>query len=267
MTNLARKSTIVNLNLGKNYMNFLPDGYEPPKTTSENYMKKFPGENKIRILTSPVMGWEDWDDKTPLRYRYNDKPETVLSDQGIKHFWAFVVFNYAQERIQILNVTQAQIQNGISKLCSDSEWGSPFGYDIKIIQSGEKKNTKYDVNPCPHKPIAEYILEQFEAKPCQLEALFANDDPFSPKWKSFTPLMGASVISRPPELNGISLSQVKEIKDLIFQDSDGDEALKMLLLKAKCSQIESIPEDKFSGALIWLKQRLDSQKNLQEVPF
>jgi len=38
--------------------------------------------------------------------------------------------------------------------------------------------TKYNVTPCPNKPITQEIKAAYEAKPIYLEALFHNADPF-----------------------------------------------------------------------------------------
>lgn len=46
---------------------FLPEGYEVPKT-SGGYMKFKQGANKFRILSAPIIGWEYWtESKKPVR--------------------------------------------------------------------------------------------------------------------------------------------------------------------------------------------------------
>lgn len=159
-------------------MSFLPKDYKSP-TSTNNYMKIQEGENRIRILTSPVMGWEDWHDKKPVRYPMNQKPlKPYDSKKPARHFWAFIVWNYNEEQIQILNITQATIRNNLEALCNDEDWGSPFNYDIKIIKKGEGTDTEYTINPVPKKEIADYIKEKFLAKPCNLDSFFTGEDPF-----------------------------------------------------------------------------------------
>ncbi len=168
-------------------MSFLPENYESPKQSGQ-YMKLADGDNRIRILTRPVMGWEDWQDKSPVRFAFDNKPlKSIDPKKPIRHFWAFVVYNYNEQKIQILNITQATIRRGIETLCRDTDWGDPYMYDIKIHKSGEGKDTEYSVNPVPHKPIEQFIIDLFNENPCNLDALYVNEDPFA-TYDTHTPL-------------------------------------------------------------------------------
>lgn len=161
-------------------MNFLPPNYQAPKPTS-GYMKLEEGENRIRILSTAILGWEDWDEKKPIRYRFDDKPESSIDPKKpMKHFWSFIVWNYKAQGIQILHLTQASIRKRLEALSRDSEWGAPYAYDIKIYKTGEGVDTEYTVNPTPHKSLNPEIVEAFKARPIWLEALFDNEDPFAP---------------------------------------------------------------------------------------
>lgn len=172
-------------------MNFLPQDYQAPKAASQYYFKLQEGENRVRILSKPVFGWEDWTlERKPVRFLMNEKPaKSIDPKKPIKHFWAFVVWNVNEEQIQIMQITQATIRNSIEALCKDEDWGSPFGYDIKIIKKGEGKETEYSVNPAPHKEVSKEVLQAFKERPINLEALFISADPFSQEWNSYTKLM------------------------------------------------------------------------------
>ena len=162
-----------------NQVAFLPVGYQAPKS-SGNYMKLQDGENKIRILSQPVLGWEDWVDQKPVRYRMDEKPSSSHDPKKpLRHFWAMIVWNYRDEQIQILQITQASIRSAIETLCNDADWGAPYFYDLKIVKSGQKMDTEYVVNPLPHKPVAPHIEVEFYAKPINLDALFVGEDPFA----------------------------------------------------------------------------------------
>lgn len=166
-------------------MSFLPEDYKSP-SSSNSYMKIQEGENRIRILTKPIMGWEDWLDKKPVRYPLDQKPSKSFdSKKPVRHFWAFIVWNYNDEQIQILNITQATIRNCIEALCKDEDWGEPFHYDIKIIKKGEGTDTEYTVNPVPKREVASFIKDQFGLKPCNLMSFFTGEDPFG-SHKSYT---------------------------------------------------------------------------------
>ena len=111
----------------------------------------------------------------PLDLRQNDDG----SYDRIKHFWGVPVWNYAESAVQILEITQATIQAGITDLVQSEDWGNPRGYDITINRKGEKLNTEYTVQPSPHKPLDEKIRAEFESKKLNLDALFEGGAPFA----------------------------------------------------------------------------------------
>lgn len=160
---------------------FLPSDYEAPKGNS-NYMKFQKGENRFRILSKPVLGWLDWEDKKPLRFQMKQKPEAPIDPKKpIKHFWAITVWDYTDNAIKVLEITQSSIQKAITDLAKDSDWGNPVGYDIKVVRKGDGMETEYSINPVPHKPISEEIKEAYMNRPTNLEALFSGGDPFEVK--------------------------------------------------------------------------------------
>lgn len=90
-----------------------------------------------------------------------------------------VVFDYSDQQIKILEITQATIQKAIETLAKDEDWGSPHQYDIKVNKTGQDKSTEYRVNPSPKKPVSEEIKKAAFDKPVNLEALYRNGDPFN----------------------------------------------------------------------------------------
>lgn len=165
-------------------MSFLPEDYNVPNKPG-NYVKLQDGENRFRILASPILGWESWENtpdggRKPVRRRM-DKPfqsDEVEDPEKVKHFWAMPVWNYQDERVQILEVTQKGIQKSLRALAKDEDWGSPMGYDIVITKSGQKLDTEYQVNPKPQKKLDEGIVAMYEGMNINLDALYAGDDPF-----------------------------------------------------------------------------------------
>lgn len=255
-------------------MAFLSADYEVPRASSP-YMKLEEGENKIRILSAPVMGWEDWIEtssgKRPKRYRYEDKPESWANpERPGKHFWAFLVWDYAEDKIRILQINQVSIQKGIQDLSKDEDWGEPFFYDIKINKEGKELRTKYSVNPGRRAPVPDYIREAYEASPCNLEALFLNEDPFSGAWEKVTPgVFEESQVKAKPKVETVSLEQVKELVGLI-----GDDAAykKKLLLNLKSAfgidKLAEIPADKYDSVLKSVKLHVNDrlQKEMDDKP-
>lgn len=156
---------------------FLPENYEAPQGNA-GYMKLQDGENRIRILSKPIIGWLDWKEKKPYRFRFNQRPEKPLEKGPIKHFWAFLVWNYTDQNVQILEVTQATIQKIITDLSKNEEWGAPFYYDLKITRKGKDLDTEYSVLPSPKKDLAPEIKKAALEKPANLEALYDGADPW-----------------------------------------------------------------------------------------
>jgi len=155
---------------------FLPQGYEPPVSGSR-YMKFEEGSNKFRVMSSAIVGWEDWDNKTPVRTK--EKPEYSIDPaRPVKHFWAFVVWNYQIEEIQILEITQAGIQKAIRGFVENADWGDPKEYDIIVSRIGKGLETEYSVMPAPHKPVPEKAKEMYGEQKIDLNKLYENGDPF-----------------------------------------------------------------------------------------
>lgn len=248
-------------------MSFLPEGYSAPKS-SNNYMKLEDGENRVRILSAPILGWEDWVDNKPVRYKMDQKPaKSSDPKKPLRHFWSFIVWNYMEERIQIMHLTQATIRSNIEALCKDAEWGDPFFYDIKIIRKGEGVDTEYMVNPLPHKPLNQEIKNKFHESPCNLEALFMGGDPFSTEWERHTPgifdkegtVDTTFDLPEKPKMEKISKAQEQELQD-IFQECDVKERLDLL----KGLKLESLANVS-TGLFQPLKKKLEKMRDEMEA--
>ena len=90
-----------------------------------------------------------------------------------------IVFDYADNQVKILEITQQTIQKTIQDLAANEDWGSPSEYDIKITRKGQEKQTEYTVMPSPKKPLTEEIKKAALDKPVNLDTLFKNGDPFT----------------------------------------------------------------------------------------
>jgi hypothetical protein len=168
----------------------LPEGYETP-SSGGNYMKLEIGDNELRAMSKPIMGWIYWDmNGKPVRINAGPKakptvdPALIKVDkQGkkdLKFFWAFVVFNIKTGTIQIIELTQSSIQKGIEEYLRSPKWGSYFGYDINLkkIMTGDK--TSYQVLTNPPSPITDAAKKAFtERGKINLAAMFVSGDPFA----------------------------------------------------------------------------------------
>lgn len=158
---------------------FLPDSYEAPKNQSA-YMKFEQGDNKFRILASPIIGWLDWEDKKPLRSRLDAKPAKAIDpSKPIKQFWALPVFDYKDNKVKVLEITQKGLIGSLTELARSADWGSPINYDLNVKKTGEKMTTEYQVIPSPPKAISNAIKVVWETTKINLSALFENGDPFA----------------------------------------------------------------------------------------
>jgi hypothetical protein len=90
-----------------------------------------------------------------------------------------IVYNYDEERIQILEIPQAGLRQELLTLAKDEEWGDPRKYDLKIVRNGEGLETSYAMTPSPHKKRSDEINAAVKAMKINLEALFTGDDPFA----------------------------------------------------------------------------------------
>lgn len=181
-------------------MSFIPKDYD--KATAGNYMKfekggaiGVPVPHKVRILQESILGYEYWVDKVgnvvprgemageggkPIRAERYDGFE-MEQRNAMKGFAAMVVWNYKAEKIQILQIKQSKIMNGLEALENSESWGDVKKYDIVInrIKTGaETKNVDYSVMPEPAKPLTKEIKEAFKVTPINLKALYSGDDPF-----------------------------------------------------------------------------------------
>lgn len=196
-------------------MTFLPDNYELPETPSK-YMKFKKGMNRFRILTPAVIGYEYWNlDNKPVRSKkmWKEQPEDIKRTKDgvptdVKHFWAFVVWNYAEKAIQILEITQSTIQRGI-KAGVDLRQGSATKNDIGVERSGEGFDTEYSVQFADPTPVSEEIEKAFNSENINLEALFSGEDPFG----SATPTKRGTEPNLEPQ--GASNNEV-DVEDIPF---------------------------------------------------
>ena len=168
---------------------FLPKNYSVPESPSR-YLRFQEGQNKIRVLSPAIVGWEWWiDDKDgnrkPVRVKTQEEiTADVQKRTGMdkaRHFWAFVVYNYQEKLIQILEVKQASIQKSLKGMHLSDDWGDIRGYDVvitKVKTGSEPRDVEYRVMPTPKKELDKKIQEELENTPVNLEALFSGADPW-----------------------------------------------------------------------------------------
>ena len=176
-------------------MAFLPSNIKAPSGGGGgggNYMRFAQGENKFRIIGSSdgkptpgfihgMVGWIDEDGKRrPIRWPEGKEAPMVFKDKP-KPFYAFVVYNYNESKVQILEMTQTKLQAELLQLAQDEDWGDCRKYDISVVRNGEGLETTYAMNPKPKKKLDEDLKAIVEAElgVINLPALFEGGDPFA----------------------------------------------------------------------------------------
>ena len=163
-------------------MSFLPENYEVPSSGGGNYFKPVTGDNKLRILSDVVTGWQYWNvDNKPVRMREkpSETPSDIrLNDDGksdrVKHFWVVLVWDYDSSQLKIWEITQAGIQGALAEFANDEDWGHPKNYNILLKKEGEKINTKYTVIPKPAKALDDRIIKEWQEAKVNLDAVFED---------------------------------------------------------------------------------------------
>ena len=171
-------------------MGFL-DGITEIKSNADSggaYMKLQPGANQFRIVGSGddggfiqgMLGWSENAEgkRQPHRWKIGEDAPMSFEDRP-KEFFAMLVWNYKESKIQILELTQAGLKGELMALANDKEdWGDPRKFDLTITKSGEKLDTRYAMTPKPPKKRSDEINDAVKAMKVNLSALFDGGDPF-----------------------------------------------------------------------------------------
>src|SRR3990167_3581335 len=156
---------------------------KPPNASSQ-FAKLQDGVNRFRFLTDVVGGWEGWKDKKPFRHEgevCKIKPEQVDVNQNgkpaINYFWAMVVWNYSEKKVQVLEITQKTILGPLYDLEQNPDWGDIKGYDIEINRKKEGDKTSYTVLGIPPKLLSKEIQTAYAETKVDLTKLFEGEYP------------------------------------------------------------------------------------------
>jgi len=175
---------------------FLPEGYKEP--VKSNYMSFIEGNNTFRILGPAKVGNEYWseelvdgvkkgvshrlpvDAKIPLDKVMTDK----FGQLNCKFFWAFPVYNFNAQKIQILQIKQPSIRKQMTPYLDNPKWGNktPFEYNFTVT-SGKSPDGKtvYQTVAEPKEAIDEKILKDFKELNLDMQTWMDGKDPFNSK--------------------------------------------------------------------------------------
>lgn len=169
-------------------MTFLPPNSEEPQKPSDYTKFAENSTTKLRIFDSAITGTRYWvkgegPNNKPVRVKEMLEvvpPEAVPDKYGryMFYFWAFKVYNYDLGMMQICDVHQSSIKDGIESYINQEEYGEPTSYDIKIVRDDSGDIVQYDVIALPPTDVSLEAANAYAAKPINLEALFAGGNPF-----------------------------------------------------------------------------------------
>jgi hypothetical protein len=163
----------------------IPKGTEIPKGSSQ-FAKLQDGKNRFRFLSEVVLGWEMWKGNKPYRQEGSEckfKPDDAdLNKNGkpaLNYFWAMVVWNYNDKKIQVLELTQKTIMSPLYDLEQNPDWGDLRNYDIEINKKKEGDKTTYNVLGIPPKALSEEITKLYAESDVNLKKLFEGKYPMN----------------------------------------------------------------------------------------
>ncbi len=175
---------------------FFPSDYVVPDK-SKQFMKLTPGDNIIRILSSPLLGYVVFGkDKKPRRKSFGlgDFTKSELAElepklkddgtpEGSKHFWIMLVWDFSENIPRILEVTQTSILKPLFAYAQDEDWGDLRTFNVNINRVGTGVNdTEFKVMAKPHKPLPKTIVDEVntlvETGMLDLEAIWRGEYPF-----------------------------------------------------------------------------------------
>lgn len=149
------------------------------------------GQNKILIVGDAIQGYEYWTtENKPVRSKepFEETPNirTTTKDDGSvvpdkqKFFWAMPVYDYADKKIKVYQISQKQIRDALNSFAQNDDWGDPTrNYSVSITKEGEGFKTAYSVTPNPAKEGDKEIAEAvklYDENPVDVEAAIFGDN-------------------------------------------------------------------------------------------
>lgn len=162
---------------------FIPQDYEAP-SSGGGFTKLEQGENRFRILSSPLLMWVVWADKKCTRIIYKgdaNKPDKPSGENAsVKHAWGLIVWNYQTNAVEVLELDKQTLITPLTSYAKDKDWGHPKNYDVIFKKEGSGKDgTKYSFIAKPHSPPSQEIIDAFVENPIDLnQLLIEGGNPF-----------------------------------------------------------------------------------------
>ena len=155
-------------------MGLLEASYEVPSGGESRFMRLEAGENRFRILDTPNMGYQYFEDNKCIKIAEKNQAADGIDD--LKHFWDMPV--WSNGKVTILTITQKTIQNALASLDGSAEWSNLNEYDVIITKSGQSLDTKYQTTPCPRAALSKEAKDAYSdfGKDYDWKNIFASKD-------------------------------------------------------------------------------------------
>lgn len=155
---------------------FIPQDYEAP-SSGGGFTKLEQGDNRLRVLSSPLMLWLEWRDGKPTRHKFDPKNKPAKGagqKDSVKHAWGLVVWNYKTNAVEVFELDKQDIIAALTTHAKDADWGHPKHYDIVINKSGSGMDTEYKFVAKPKKEPSQEIIDAFVENPIDLNQLLVE---------------------------------------------------------------------------------------------
>jgi hypothetical protein len=155
-------------------MNSLSDIDIPASGSDGLFMKKLEnGENRMRILTTPITGYVWWPENENKPQRVKEPKDIPTGVSDAKYFWFLTIG--INDEVKFLEIKQKTILNQIKALSDNKEWGEVQEYDITITRSGQDLETQYTVVPNPKADVSADVAGAWN----QMKARYKPDNLFT----------------------------------------------------------------------------------------
>ncbi len=141
-----------------------------------DFMKFELGENKIRIVSTGVIGFQHVM-KTANRFinlgicSEDDTCENCQKGYEPKRVWKWIILDHADNRVKILDAGP-MLGNQICEIASVE--GDPQEYDILITRIGEKLRTEYVASKGSTERLSEEVQKNLEFSKKRLVSKYLN---------------------------------------------------------------------------------------------
>ena len=168
---------------------------------------KIPAGTQVRfalLIEQPLEFFECWgedENKKPMPFRFveDPSPADIALEMGdnytrrmdregkgpekVKFAMAVPVYNYDNESVEILSLTQKTLQQELDDISQMDDYQDLTAWDFVLGRTGAKLETKYTLRPVPRKKASNAMLETEWAKALKqgfdITRMLEGGNPFS----------------------------------------------------------------------------------------